>query len=132
MDVTKLPPAGRPPSHDLIGYLNFASGQFDPRFFRAVGDAYALFLGQAASAAPGELSLWRRFANWLRTEIAKLQAENSAFQAVDQALVVLAAAFDDVLPAYRRFHGDLLFHQTDDELFRPFFLARILQTVLQL
>jgi hypothetical protein len=135
MDVANVTPP-RPPSHDIIGYLNFAGGKFDPRFFAAVAEAYASVAaspskGSAPAASP-QPPIWRRFANWLRTEVAELQQANPAFQAVDQALVVAAATFDDVLPAYREFHRDLLFHQADDDLFRPFFIARALQTVLQL
>ncbi len=120
----------RPPGHEIVGYLNFASGQFDPRFYRAVNEAYRALEGGAGPSAatpPG-----RRFLAWLRRETARLQSENAAFQTVDQALVVMAAACDDVLPAYREFHRDLLFHQPDEDLFRPYFMARALQIVLEL
>ena len=34
-------------------------------------------------------------------------------------------------PAYREFHRDLLFHQTDETLFQPFFIGRVCEAVLQ-
>ena len=38
--------------------------------------------------------------------------------------------FGKLLPAYRRHHADLLFHQTDRDLFQPFFLARLFEAIL--
>src|SRR5205085_2119383 len=37
---------------------------------------------------------------------------------------------DNVLPAYRRHHADLLAHQNDRDLYQPFFLARVFEAVL--
>jgi hypothetical protein len=43
----------------------------------------------------------------------------------------LRLVFEGLLPAYRQFHRDLLFHQTEESLFQPFFLGRACQAVLQ-
>ena len=53
-----------------------------------------------------------------------------AFRQADQAAAVLRLVFDETLPAYRRFHSDLLFHQTDVSLFQPLFLGRVCEAVL--
>ena len=50
---------------------------------------------------------------------------------VEQAEAVLRLVFDGVLPAYREFHRDLLFHQTDETLFQPLFIGRACEAVLQ-
>ena len=44
---------------------------------------------------------------------------------------MLELVFDQALPAYREFHRDLLFHQTDASLFRPFFVGRVCEAVLR-
>ena len=44
---------------------------------------------------------------------------------------MLGLVFDAFLPAYPQFHRDLLFHQTDEALFQPFFIGRACEAVLQ-
>jgi len=140
MDVGNVPPPERLPSHDIVGYLNFSEGPDDPRFFRAVNEAYRRFeespdgrkLPPHDPAAASQLPIWKRFAAWLTAELGRLQRDEPAFREAAQAAAAMRGAFDVVLPAYRAFHHDLLFHHSDDELFRPFFLARVLQTTLQL
>jgi hypothetical protein len=66
----------------------------------------------------------------VRGGLAELHTQSQAFRQVDQAEAVLRLVFDEVLPAYRRFHRDLLFHQDDEGLFRPFFIGRVCQAVL--
>ena len=43
---------------------------------------------------------------------------------------MLTLVFEHVLPAYRAHHAVLLAHQSDVELFQPFFLARVFEAVL--
>lgn len=127
MDVANVPPAEPSWAVDLVGYLNFSDGRYDPQFYRAVDAAFHRLGADAGSIMP----VWRRFADWLKTEAGRLQATNPAFADCGQAEAVIESAFAEVIPAYRQFHRDLLFHQTDDELFQPFFVARVCQTVLQ-
>lgn len=112
------------PLQALLGYLNFSEGRPDPRFQKQVNDAYQ-FLVTRGSPAP-----WTELSALLRTRLAGLKATEAAFRDVTQADAVLALTFDQLLPAYRRHHGDLLFHLTDRDLFQPFFLARALEAVL--
>ena len=135
MDVANVPPAEPSWAHDIVGYLNFSDGRFDPQFYRSVDAAYHHLATQAdrriAAAAGSPSPLWRQFADWLKAETARLTGSVPAFAQSTQARTVIDLAFDHVLPDYRNFHRDILFHQSDDELFQPFFLARVLQTVLQ-
>jgi hypothetical protein len=112
------------PLQTLLGYLNFSEGRPDARFQKQVNDAYT-FLVSRGSAAP-----WTELAGLLRIHLAALRAAEPAFRDVTQADAVLALTFDQLLPAYRRHHGDLLFHLNDRDLFQPFFLARCLEGVL--
>src|SRR5262245_23597754 len=58
------------------------------------------------------------------------QGQSSAFRDTEQVEGVLRLAFECVLPAYRAHHADLLFHQSDNDLYQPFFLARVFEAVL--
>ena len=137
MDLANVTPPERSLSQEIVGYLNFSEGPPDAKFYRAVNEAFfRLSNGRelphvAIARTPEPLPIWRRFADWLGAEAVRLAAEEPAFRSIEQAEGVLASAFDRVIPAYRSFHRDLLFHQPDNDLFRPYFTARILQTVLR-
>src|SRR5262249_50423354 len=74
---------------------------------------------------------WRALHEALAAKLHELHVANSAaFQDVRQAEAVLSLTFDNLLPGYRRHHTDLLFHLSDEELFQPFFLARVFEAVL--
>ena len=60
-----------------------------------------------------------------------VRGTSDAFRQVEQAEAVLGLVFDAALPAYRKFHRDLLFHQTEAGLFQPFFIGRVCEAVLQ-
>jgi hypothetical protein len=112
------------PSAGLLGYLNFSDGRSDPRWQKQLNDAFALL------AETGESEPWRALAEWLTTCASVLQDSGAtAFRDVQQARGVLAV-FPAVLAAYRRHHVDLLFHQSDRDLFQPFFLARVFEAIL--
>lgn len=110
----------------LLGYLNFSDGRPDPKFRRALSDAYSHLL------ASGETTPWMRLGNWLKDAGADLAASGSAaFRDLSQADAVLDTVFDAILSAYRDHHADLLAHQPDSFLFSPFFLARCCEAVLK-
>ncbi len=108
----------------VLGYLNFSEGRPDPRVARQIDDAYASLADQ------GVAEPWAVLHEWLRADLAALKGGGGAFRDAVQADAVLEIAFARVLPEYRRFHADLLFHHSERELFQPFFLARVLEAVL--
>lgn len=113
------------PLQGMLGYLNFSEGKPDPRFQKQLGEAYA-FLTARGLAEP-----WHALRSGLADKLRELHDSGSAaFREAAQAETVLALVFDQVLPAYRRHHADLLVHQSDRELFQPFFLARVFEAVL--
>lgn len=112
---------------EIAGYLNFSSGTPDPKFLRAVN---TLFGQIAAEAGPAAGPTWRTLAGVLHAGLEELGSQIEAFGKRDQAEAVLRLVFDETLPAYLRFHRDLLFHQTDVSLFQPFFLGRVCEAVL--
>ena len=112
---------------EILGYLNFSSGAADPRFLAAVND---LFESLSAKATETAEPTWQLLARELGSGLRQLHGSSKAFKQIDQAAAVLRLVFQDVLPAYREHHKDLLFHQTDESLFQPFFLARACEVVL--
>lgn len=109
---------------DLLGYLNLSSGAPDPKFQRGVNQLYAW--AQEQGDGP-----WLAARKLLQDTLAELRGNSAAFAQTEQAEAVLALVFDHLLPGYRSFHSDLLFHQTEDSLFRPFFVARAFEAALQ-
>ncbi|HEV3205157.1 MAG TPA: hypothetical protein VGY77_12270, partial [Gemmataceae bacterium] len=113
------------PFAKMLGYLNFSDGKPDPRFQNQLNDAYQ-FLAGAGAGEP-----WTELHSLLAQKLEALHAgDSSAFRNIDQARAILTISLDQLLPAYRRHHGDLLFHLADGDLFGPFFLARVFEAVL--
>lgn len=112
---------------DILGYLNFSSGSSDARFLKDLNGLFAQLASDPAAPGP----VWQGLRNRLLTELETLQATSDAFRRVDQAEAVLHMVFDTVLPGYRNYHSDLLFHQTPEMLFQPFFIGRVCEVVLQ-
>src|SRR4051812_24136508 len=108
-DMTDLEP--------ILGYLNFAEGRPDPRFQRTLDDAYS----EIAEPAP-----WRTLRKNLDAALDRLhKSGKAAFKETTQAAAVVRLVFDEVVPAYRRHHADLLFHLPEADFYVPFFLARV-------
>ncbi len=107
-------------ARDLLGHLNFSSGKEDTAFLAALNRT-SEFLHPFSGAALRE---------WLLPLIDALSAENPAFRDTQQARAVLTLTIDHVLPAYRAFHSDLLFHLPPEEFEQPFLLGRMFEAVL--
>ena len=115
-------PDARKITEEILGYLNFSDGTSDPGFIKNLGELFEQIKADDA---------WRELGNLLHAELQQLRDTSKTFSRAEQVEAVLALVFDHLLPAYRRWHGDLLFHQTDKQLFRPFFIARACEAVLQ-
>lgn len=107
---------------ESLGYLNFSSGAGDSRF-QANLDRLQRWLAPIDGQPPVK--------RLLQARLAELAVSSPAFQNSEQAGAVLNLVFDHVLPAYRRHHADLLFHLAAEDFFQPFFLARVVEAVLQ-
>jgi hypothetical protein len=109
----------------MLGYLNFAGGKPDSRFQKQLNEAYK-FLSEHGSLEPHQA-----LAASLRAKLEALKTgDTAAFRDTRQAQAVLSLVFNRLLPGYREHHADLLFHQTDRDLFQPLFLARVFEAVL--
>jgi len=114
-------------AQEILGYLNFSSGTPDPAFLGNLNDLF----GWIDTDPRREEPAWRMLGRTLLAALEKLRGESDAFRQVEQAEAVLRMVFDVVLPAYRDYHRDLLFHQTEERLFQPLFIGRVCEAVLQ-
>jgi hypothetical protein len=111
---------------EVVGYLNYSSGASDPKFLRNLN---ALFRS-IEKQLPENESAVDVLCAWLDERMVVLSASNSVFGDIDQARGVLRVLRDHFLPAYRAFHRDLLWHQTDRQLWRPLFIGRTVEAIL--
>ena len=112
---------------EILGYLNFSSGATDPRFLRNINHLFEVIDGSPERVEP----TWKAMHHFLAKTLQELHGRGEAFRQIDQAEAVLGLVFEKTLPGYRRFHADLLFHQSEETLFQPLFIGRACEAVLQ-
>jgi len=112
---------------EVAGYLNFATGASDPKFLRNLD---LLFLATESPTARTD-ERWQGFFQELTAQLQELSRREPAFRDVEQALSVTSLVGGKFLPAYRDHHRDLLYHQPEGEIFRPFFIGRAFEAVLR-
>jgi len=112
---------------ELLGYLNFSSGNHDPKFFQALNTLFRELPPTNKDTRPSA----ERIILFLEQQLALLAEESEAFRTDDQAGLVLALVRKHFFTAYRQFHAELLFHQTDELLFNPLFLGKVFEAVLE-
>lgn len=127
MDVPRVSDPVRSICQEILGYLNFSSGTADPRFLHNLD----LLWNHLESSGSAEQPAWQLAGRTLSTELEAVHETVAAFAQVDQARTALELTFERALPAYRDFHRDLLFHQPDEALFRPYFVGRVCEAVLR-
>ncbi|MBN1909271.1 MAG: hypothetical protein JW818_06000 [Pirellulales bacterium] len=115
---------------DILGYLNFSSGAEDVNFLGAVNRLFGSGWSVRARSAGGAKPAWRAFHEKLVDGAKQLRGDSQAFAQLDQAEAVIGLVFERFLPAYREHHRDLLFHQTDESLYRALFFGRVFEAVL--
>ncbi len=111
---------------ELLGYLNFSSGTPDPTFLANLNQLFAAI----AAEHPGAENVWPLAGARLRAELQQLAAGEPAFRDVAQAEGVLRLAIDRFGERYRNFHRDLLYHQSDADLWSSFFVGRVCEALL--
>ncbi|HEV8070509.1 MAG TPA: hypothetical protein VGP76_22535 [Planctomycetaceae bacterium] len=126
MKVKRTAPQGEPAEPDprilqeILGYLNFSGGKPDAAFQRNWNSLFA----DRENGAQSVKTL-------LLDHLSRLQASVPAFAESSQAQAVLGLTFDQCLTAYRRHHADLLFHLGPADFEQPFFLARMIEAILE-
>ena len=133
MILDRLGETARNDVRDIVGYLNFSSGATDGRFLAALSRLFANLASAAGETERGAREatpLWSEVGTVILDGIAELRGSSDAFRELDQAAAVARLVFDQALPAYRRHHADLLFHQADEMLFQPFFVGHVCEALL--
>ncbi|MBX3431983.1 MAG: hypothetical protein KF847_01420 [Pirellulales bacterium] len=110
---------------EAVGYLNFSAGASDPRFLVRLSDLWRPLEDEAAPEDPAG-----GIVAWLTAAAERLQASGGAFADVSQARAVVGL-LPELLSDYREFHRDLLHHQPTGDLWRPFFIGRCFEAILQ-
>jgi hypothetical protein len=126
---TSTPKSAAPESallEEAVGYLNFSSGTSDPKFLRTLNELFQLVEAGCGPECHPAAALCAR----LEKRMAELSATSKPFGDVSQARAVVGLLRDHLLPAYRAFHRDLLWHQQDRDLWRPLFLGRACEALL--
>jgi hypothetical protein len=111
---------------EAVGYLNFSSGVSDAKFLRTLNSLFATIEESCGRDQQPAIVLCDR----LDERVNRLAGNCSAFGDVSQARGVVRLLRNDLLPAYRTFHRDLLWHQSDQQLWRPLFIGRALEAIL--
>ncbi|MDO4587057.1 MAG: hypothetical protein Q4C95_07130 [Planctomycetia bacterium] len=124
MKQYKLNPVELNSIRDILGYLNFSSGNYDPRFWTAWNMLFSFLIEN------GSTTTWKDAAQLLNDELYKLSRTLEAFSNAERASFYLEKIFQIILPAYRKFHYDTLYHQPDEFLFNSFFIARVSEIAL--
>jgi hypothetical protein len=122
--MTQNPPNSRPsdPAAVVAGYLNFSSGAFDPAAWQAMSDLYASLELAGHGGVEEKPDAAGHVAATVSRRLTELEASQPAFRDARQARRMLKVIFDDLLPAYRHYHADLLEHQPPGAIERPYFV----------
>lgn len=137
----------------VLGYLNFSSGATDLSFLAGINAIFPVELSAASSIWQGtrpsneihiessankedkdddrQTTALEGLKHLLEQGLDDLRKKDAAFHDASQAEAVLRLVFDSVLPQYRAYHRDLLFHHTDESLWQPLLVARVFESVLQ-
>ncbi|MGL4943290.1 MAG: hypothetical protein ACRC46_08870 [Thermoguttaceae bacterium] len=115
---------------NVLGYIQFSSGQRDPQFFTSLNTLYADQLNEQTATNDAGNSVVRQLLTRLDNELDSLAGKVEAFRDVAPGRRLIRFVRDTFLDAYRQFHSDLFFHQNEDALFNSFLLAKVFETLL--
>jgi hypothetical protein len=125
------PPGLQDSAAVVVGYLNFSSGAFDPAAWQAMNELYAALESVGGDGLPIEgPDTASRVAAEVAGRLAWLEANQPAFRDARQARRLLGLLFEQLLPAYREFHVDLLEHQPPGGIERPFLVMAAARELL--
>ena len=116
---------------ELLGYLNFSSGNHDPKFCKTLNTLFRTLSQELPQSHQDTCCTAERAVCFLEEQLVFLAQESEAFRPDDQAGLVLALVRQHFFTAYRQYHADLLFHQPDELLFNPLFLGKVFEAVLE-
>jgi len=107
----------------VLGYLNFSSGNSEPSFLQDLSQVY-----EWVSHNNSDKAICQELEQLLLTSLE--QQTSQALHNSDQAQAVIKFVFQQLLPAYQKFHRDTLYHQHSVPLLNPFLLGRFFEATL--
>jgi len=117
-----LPAALTDAVRDVLGYLNFSSGNPEAHFHKNLSAIWAALPAKKNRREPLKLAL--------QHALQELQTTQSAFNDCRQAQAVIELGLERLFHAYREFHSDLFFHLSIDDFDHPYFYSVLLEAVL--
>ena len=138
MELSDLCAQGHAALQQALGYLNFAAGAPDPKFLQNLNELYGLVSDDSqdqpastssAGRSPREPN-WRVLGHLFGEKLRQLASDTPTFADSQQVSAVLQLVLQQVIPGYRKFHQDLLLHQTDNLLLNSFMFGRVCEAVL--
>ncbi len=114
---------------NVLGYLNFSSGDPTPQFLASL-NTLAIRLDETADK-DGALPCWRRLGAALWDYLKWIKPQSDVFSQDLQARQALLFGLLYFFPYYRIWHKDLLFHQKDDSIFNPFSFGQAFYSILK-
>jgi len=117
-------------SDPLLGYVNFSSGAHDPSVFRSLNELFREVIAQDGVGGDSG-TVAGRVGIHLQRRLEELKGTQKAFSDCRQAEVVLALCFEKILPFWKSYHPDLLFHQDENFLLNSFFVGRAIEQILR-
>ena len=128
---TMRDPAVDPPApagvDAILGYLNFASGAFDPAFFSNLNQLYQQFCPQTTNLPPG---IWGQVLETLKSRLRQLEGVAPAFRDATQVRAILEVA-GAAPSAYADFHQNLQIAIPLPDCFNAFLMGRFLEAALR-
>ena len=118
----ELSESGAQARRDVLGYLNFSSGQNDSNFLRNLNLIW--------EEIPENLNHWQELADTLQAGLVSLKSNTEAFADTKQSETVTRLLLP-TLEAYQQHHSLLLFHLDDEDYDFPFLAGRVLEAILQ-
>ncbi len=117
-------------SDPLLGYINFSSGAHDPSVFRSLNELFREVI-EAGPSGDNDAIIANRVGRRMHLRLDELKDTQKAFSDSRQAEAVLSLCFEHILPGWKAFHPDLLFHQDDNFLLNPFFIGRVFEQIMR-
>lgn len=108
---------------EVLGYLNFSDGNDDVGFLKQLNSLWVHYDSSELVSV--------RLKSDLLACLHELNASETAFSEITQAEQVITLAIEGLLPAYRDFHRDLLFHLDPEDYENPFFFGKLFQALLK-
>ena len=116
---------------DVVGYLNFSSGKRDVKFLDHLNQLWRKIEGrQDDGPGPDSTVACHVLCQWMHATVDRLERAGGPFVDSSQARSVVRLLEESLLPAYREFHFNLLHHQTESSLWRPFFVGLAIEALL--